>query len=99
MIAKNRRVRLLAACLAAVCLLSAAAQAAESSVVIGTGIPGRPEAEVPAQWDDAWFASSASIYRQELALTSMALSGAAYLQKDGESCAQDALRAFGFQKT
>lgn len=90
--------RLLAALAAWVMLAALAAPAraskTEAAVTISTGVQGT-RAEVEALWDDGWFAEEAGTYRHELALTSMALSGAAYLgEKD--SGIQDALRQLGF---
>ncbi|MBD5154296.1 MAG: lipase family protein [Oscillibacter sp.] len=81
-----------------VVLCQSPALAAEegTAVTIGTGIPETPKAEVTIQWDDAWFTRDASDYRQDLALSSMALSGAAY-GREGKDV-QEALKALGFEK-
>ncbi len=68
----------------------------ETAVTIGTGIPEKPTAEVAAGWNDAWFAQDAAVYQQDLALSSMALSGAAYGW--GGQDVQDALEALGFEE-
>lgn len=74
------------------------AQAAETAPVrIGTGIEDTPVAEVEISWDDAWFAEDAGVYRHELALSSMALSGAAYVRESKVPGIQDALGALGFE--
>ena len=54
-------------------------------VTIETGYDeGQKTAEVDASWNDDWFRESATTYRHELAITSMALSGAAYIEfEDG----------------
>lgn len=73
---------------------SAAGSGEPVSVAIGTGIPASPNAAVEVPWDDAWFAENAFIYRHGLAVASMALSGAAYL----ETGAEEALGAMGFDR-
>ena len=76
----------------------AMAAEAGTAVKIGTGIVEKPAAEVNINWDDAWFAEDATMYCHELALSSMALSGAAYVREDRVPCVQGALAALGFEK-
>lgn len=75
----------------------AMAAEAGTAVTIGTGIVEKPAAEVTIGWDDAWFAEDAAVYRHELAQSSMALSGAAYVRENRVPCVQDALTELGFK--
>lgn len=77
---------------------AALAEEAAINVTVATGSKEKSLAEIPVQWDTAWFTADTSEYRQELALTALALSGAAYAQKGGSLCVQDALKALGFGK-
>ena len=100
---RNRRLCSLLLCAALLLLMPSAALTADAgvtaSVTIGTGLAAKPAAEVEARWDSGWFMEKASVYRRELALTAMALSGAAYV-RDAEQvpCVQTALEAFGFTR-
>ena len=77
---RNRRLCSLLLCAALLLLMPSAALTADAgvtaSVTIGTGLAAKPAAEVEARWDSGWFMEKASVYRRELALTAMALSGA-----------------------
>lgn len=100
MTVKNTRrwLSLLFACVLIFQLLPPAALAEEPeiTVTIATGSLGRPLADIPVEWDTAWFVSDAAEYRQELALTALALSGAAYVEMRDSLSVQDALKALGF---
>lgn len=78
-------------------LLAPAALAAQgdqtASAVISTGVSGTAEVSFP--WNDDWFQEDASVYRHDLAVASMALSGAAYLG-GGDTGVQAALAELGF---
>lgn len=93
---KGLPLRFIMAALLVWMLCQSPALAAEegTAVTIGTGIPETPRAEVTVSWDDVWFTRDASVYRQDLALSSMALSGAAYNEKD----VRNALKALGFER-
>lgn len=97
-----KNIRRLLAVLLALGLTAAlipAAGAAESGgtrITMATGVAGTPDVQVEAAWDDNWFAQDAAAYRHALALTAMALSGAAYAETEDGSAAGDALAALGF---
>lgn len=94
---KTLCIRLLACLLALAWAPTAlAAEAGEKTVTIGTGIKARPAAEVDLPWDDGWFAGDAAVYRQDLALAAMALSGAAYIGPDRDGGIRDGLKDLGF---
>ena len=81
--------------------LTPAALAAEAGgrtahVTIGTGVKDHPAADIGLRWDDGWFAEDATVYQQELALASMALSGAAYVGPDRDGGVRDGLKELGF---
>ena len=100
---RNRRLCSLLLCAALLLLMPSAALTADAgvtaSVTIGTGLAAKPAAEVEARWDSGWFMEKASVYRRELALTAMALSGAAYVRDEEQvPCVQTALEAFGFTR-
>lgn len=61
-----------------------------------------PTAVVSAEWDDGWFVAPATTtYNHDLAITSLVLSGAAYVENDGEPSShsiQNALEIFGFDE-
>lgn len=97
---KNIR-RLLAALLvlgltAALIPGAGAAESGGTQITMATGVAGTPDVQVDAAWDDSWFAGDAAAYRHALALTAMALSGAAYAETEDGSAAGDALAALGF---
>ena len=79
---KYRRLLAVLAAWALLAVLAVPARAEDAeiqaTVTISTGVQGG-QAEVAAPWDDGWFTEEAGTYRHELALVSMALSGAAYL--------------------
>lgn len=86
---------LLAFFITAAALITPAASAeTTASVSIGTGVQKTPTAQIEAAWDDAWFAEPATDYQHSLAMTAMALSGAAYGEKTGMG---DALEKLGFE--
>lgn len=64
-----------------------------ASAVISTGVSKRAEATF--SWNDAWFTQDSAAYRHDLAVASMALSGAAYLGGVGTGI-QAALTDLGF---
>ena len=81
--------------------LTPAALAAEAGgrtahVTIGTGVKDHPAADIGLRWDDGWFAEDAAVYQQDLALASMALSGAAYVGPDRDGGVRDGLKELGF---
>lgn len=97
---KNIR-RLLAALLAlgltaALIPVAGAAESGGARITMATGVAGTPDVQVDAAWDDNWFTGDAAAYRHALALTAMALSGAAYTETEDGSAAGDALAALGF---
>lgn len=70
-----------------------------ANVTIKTGDKKTPTASEPTSWDDRWFLNDSTTYIHKLATTSMALSGAAYVEKNGQPDAasiRDALQSFGF---
>lgn len=68
---------------AAALIIPAASAETTASISIGTGVQETPTAQVEAVWDSAWFAEPATDYQHSLAMTAMALSGAAYGEKTG----------------
>lgn len=68
-------------------------------ITIKPGV-GNDTASVDAAWDDSWFESGATAYNHDLAVASMALSGAAYVEnsdrKPVPDSVQNALRELGF---
>lgn len=76
---------------------AALAEEAGIPIVIGTGIKEQPKAEVRVSWDDAWFREDPAVYRHDLALAAMALSGAAYVRTDRGISARAALEDLGFE--
>lgn len=95
---KYRRLLAVLAAWALLAVLAVPARAEDAeiqaTVTISTGVQGG-QAEVAAPWDDGWFTEEAGTYRHELALVSMALSGAAYLGGK-DTGIQAALRQLGF---
>lgn len=97
-----KNIRRLLAILLALGLTAAlipAAGAAESGgtrITMATGVAGTPDVQVEAAWNDSWFTQDAAAYRHALALTAMALSGAAYVETENGSAAGDALAELGF---
>lgn len=94
-----RLTALLLLCAVTASLIAPAALASEGKrtvpVAIDTGITGAPDAEIEIPWDDAWFTSDETAYNHDLAITAMALSGAAY--RGGRNTGvQAALKALGF---
>lgn len=71
-------------------------------ITISTGDKEKPTATVSAEWDDGWFATPAtSTYNHDLAITSLVLSGAAYVESAGQPSSQSiraALTAFEFDE-
>ncbi len=70
-----------------------------SDITIRTGDTDTKNAVVEVEWKDSWFDNSSNYYMHDLATASMALSGAAYVEKDGKPASdkiQAALTAFGF---
>ena len=84
-------------CAAAATLLSPAALASggekTASAQISTGVSGTAEVTFP--WNDAWFSRDSKTYLHQLAVASLALSGAAYLG-GGDTGVQEALTDLGF---
>jgi len=76
-------------------LIPGAIAAGAVPVTISTGVNGAANPQVDVLWDDAWFNGDPATYNHDLAIASMALSGAAYLsgKKTG---VQAALNAMGF---
>lgn len=70
-----------------------------SDITIKTGDDDTKNAVVTVEWKDSWFDNSSGTYMHNLAIASMALSGASYVESGGKPASdgiQNALGSFGF---